>query len=520
MTPAVAPFGEASAAAVSAAPLQGSGAQARISGSRASAAPQPKSSPASDLPPPARPREFAYKLIAIFIVMDWVIASAAIFGALIFREWQRTRSILDEVYTPSFLLGWSVVAAVWFVWLMGVQRSYEIKAVYNVGHALTNVFKAVCYWSLSIWAFVGLFRVTGFVPRVGALYCMGTLLVFVGLWRLLSFLALRSPRMRRAASSRVLVIGWNADAAQMRDAMRLNLSLLGEVVGYVPPPDGRLSVPAPDDVPFLGDYASLARVIDEQKISLLVLADTSLPPTEIQRLALLCEREMAQFSLILDYFPAQRSRLHVQNVSGVPLLGRSQLPIDRTANRLLKRTIDIIGALVGLGVSLFIVPWFCLLVYLESPGPVIFRQRRTSRSGHAFVIYKIRSMKMNAETGTGAVWCKENDDRRLRIGSFMRRWNVDELPQFINVLVGDMSLVGPRPERPELIERFKDEIPSYNLRHEVRTGLTGWAQIQGLRGNTDLKKRIEADLYYLENWSIALDFYCIAATFFRVKNAY
>ncbi len=479
------------------------------------------SNPAADKKPapPSRPREFAYKLIAGLIVADWLVACASIFSALSFREWQRARSILDVGFSPSFLLAWSMIAAVWFVWLLGLQRSYEIKSAYNIGQTLTNVFKAVCFWSLSIWAFVGLFHVTGFVPRLGAIYCMGTLLLFVGAWRLLSFLILKSPRVRRIANSRVLVIGWNADAAQMRGAMKLNVSLLGDVVGCVPPPDGQLVI-SPGNVPVLGEYASLGRVIEEQKISLLVLADTSLPPAEIQRLALLCEREMIQFALILDYFPAQRSRLHVQNVSGVPLLGRSQLSIDRTASRLIKRSIDIVGALVGLFISAFIIPWFCILVYLESPGPVIYRQRRTSRSGDPFFIYKIRSMKVQAEAGTGAVWCKENDDRRLRIGAFMRRWNIDELPQFINVLIGDMSLVGPRPERPELIARFKDEIPSYNLRHEVRTGLTGWAQIQGLRGNTDLRKRIEADLYYLENWSVALDFYCIAATFFRVKNAY
>jgi len=129
-------------------------------------------------------------------------------------------------------------------------------------------------------------------------------------------------------------------------------------------------------------------------------------------------------------------------------------------------------------------------------------------------------MRLNAEGASGAVWCKEADPRRLKIGTFMRKTNIDELPQFWNVLKGDMSLVGPRPERPELIARFKNEIPNYNARHEARAGLTGWAQINGLRGDTDLGKRIEADLYYLENWSVPLDIYCIFATFFKRKNAY
>jgi lipopolysaccharide/colanic/teichoic acid biosynthesis glycosyltransferase len=151
---------------------------------------------------------------------------------------------------------------------------------------------------------------------------------------------------------------------------------------------------------------------------------------------------------------------------------------------------------------------------------VFYRQRRTSRSGRTFYIYKIRSMRVDAEAASGAVWCQKEDSRRLKIGTFMRKTNIDELPQFWNVLVGDMSLVGPRPERPELIEKFKDTIPNYNARHEVRTAITGWAQIHGLRGDTDLRKRIEADLYYLENWSPLLDLYCIVATLFKVKNAH
>jgi exopolysaccharide biosynthesis polyprenyl glycosylphosphotransferase len=450
-------------------------------------------------------------VVALLLVADWIVATLAILAGLEFREWQRAQPLGEQGYSHQFLLAWSMAAGAWFVWLMAIRRTYEMKASYSITQTLTNLLKAVGLWSLSIWAFIGVFRVTGFAPRVGVIYCIITLVGLVGLWRLLAFFVLTRERMRKAASSRILIVGWNAEARQMRDAMKLDVSLLGEVIGCVGRADGTFTEPPPPDLRVLGNYAALVQVIREERVNLLVLSDTSLPPEEIQRLALLCEREMIQFSLILDYFPALRSRLHVQNISGVPLVGRSQLPIDSTINRAVKRTIDLAGALVGLLLSAPLISVFCLL---------LFRQKRTSRSGNSFFIFKIRSMKMNAEAGTGAVWCKPEDDRRLRVGAFMRRWNIDELPQFYNVLIGDMSLVGPRPERPELIERFKDEIPSYNLRHEVRTGLTGWAQIQGLRGNTDLRKRIEADLYYLENWSVALDFYCMIATFFRVKNAY
>jgi lipopolysaccharide/colanic/teichoic acid biosynthesis glycosyltransferase len=163
---------------------------------------------------------------------------------------------------------------------------------------------------------------------------------------------------------------------------------------------------------------------------------------------------------------------------------------------------------------------FGLLVYMESPGPIFYRQRRMGRNGQPFNIIKIRSMRLDAEAGTRVGWTVKEDPRRLRVGAFMRKWNIDEVPQFWNVLKGEMSLVGPRPERPELIENFKDEIPHYNARHNAKPGITGWAQIKGLRGDTDLGERIRADLYYLENWNVLLDFQIMALTFLRRQNAY
>jgi exopolysaccharide biosynthesis polyprenyl glycosylphosphotransferase len=237
-------------------------------------------------------------------------------------------------------------------------------------------------------------------------------------------------------------------------------------------------------------------------------------------LANLCEREMVQFKIVPSYFQILVSGLHLETVSGVPVLGVSQLPLDLPVNFLLKRMTDIVGALVGLILSIPLIAFFSMLVYAESPGPVIYRQRRMGRNGQPFDILKIRSMRLDAEAGTGVGWTVKEDPRRLRVGAFMRRWNIDEVPQFWNVLKGEMSLVGPRPERPELIQNFKDEIPHYNARHNAKPGITGWAQIKGLRGDTDLGERIRADLYYLENWNMLLDFQIMALTFVKRRNAY
>jgi exopolysaccharide biosynthesis polyprenyl glycosylphosphotransferase len=237
-------------------------------------------------------------------------------------------------------------------------------------------------------------------------------------------------------------------------------------------------------------------------------------------LASLCENELIQFKVVPSYFSVLVSGLHLETFSGIPILGVSRLPLDRMFNKLLKRLIDIVGATVGLLLSAPLVAIFGALVYLESPGPILYRQRRLGRNGKTFHMLKIRSMRLDAEHGGRVGWSTKNDPRRLRIGGLMRRWNIDEVPQFWNVLKGEMSLVGPRPERPELIHNFKYEIPHYNARHTVKPGITGWAQVNGLRGDTDLRARIMLDLHYVEHWNILFDLRTMILTFRKNKNAF
>ena len=254
-------------------------------------------------------------------------------------------------------------------------------------------------------------------------------------------------------------------------------------------------------------------------IDIVMLADRTASMTEIDDLATICEKELVQLKVIPSYFQILVSGLSLQTISGVPILGISQLPLDRPVNQILKRSVDVIGSIVGLIMSAPIIAIFGMIVYWESPGPIFYRQRRLGRGGIPFDIIKVRSMRLDAEKGGKVGWTVKDDPRRLKIGAFMRKWNIDELPQFWNVLKGEMSLVGPRPERPELIASFKEEIEHYNVRHTGKPGVTGWAAINGLRGDTDLSERIRCDLYYLENWSLWLDFQIMFLTFFRRQNA-
>jgi exopolysaccharide biosynthesis polyprenyl glycosylphosphotransferase len=193
------------------------------------------------------------------------------------------------------------------------------------------------------------------------------------------------------------------------------------------------------------------------------------------------------------------------------------------AQAMLKRSLDIVGAIVGLFIlsPLFLV--ISIMVKLTSRGPIFYSQTRMSLDGQTFKMWKFRSMKVDAEKQNGAQWAKKDDDRRTPIGTFLRKTSLDEIPQFWNVLIGDMSLVGPRPERPVFIERFKDQIPSYMLRHRVKAGITGWAQVNGWRGDTSIEKRIEFDIYYIKHWSLWFDIRILLLTFvkgFVHQNAY
>ena len=184
-------------------------------------------------------------------------------------------------------------------------------------------------------------------------------------------------------------------------------------------------------------------------------------------------------------------------------------------NRVLKRILDLVGGMLALLIFSPLMALIALLVKLTSRGPALYRQERMGLDGRTFQALKFRSMYVEAEEATGAVWARENDTRRTRLGIWLRRFSLDELPQLFNVLCGEMSLVGPRPERPVLIQEFKSRIPHYMLRHKVKAGITGWAQVNGWRGNTSLEKRIEHDLYYIERWSIWFDLKILLLTLFR-----
>jgi exopolysaccharide biosynthesis polyprenyl glycosylphosphotransferase len=213
-------------------------------------------------------------------------------------------------------------------------------------------------------------------------------------------------------------------------------------------------------------------------------------------------KECVEVRLVPDVLQYAALKATIEDLDGTPLINLSQVPLEGWTS-LVKRTIDLLLSAAAMLLTLPLLPIVALAIWLEDRGPIFYRQERMGLDGRSFQILKLRSMRINAETSTGPIWAVKNDPRRTRVGALLRRTSIDELPQLWNVLKGEMSLVGPRPERPAFVREFKHKVPQYMQRHRVRAGITGWAQVHGWRGNTSIRRRIQYDI---ENWSLMLDF--------------
>ena len=236
-----------------------------------------------------------------------------------------------------------------------------------------------------------------------------------------------------------------------------------------------------------------------------------------------CEKSGVHTKFIPDYNNIIPTRPYTEDLQGLPVINIRRVPLSDPLNAMMKRAVDIFGALVALILFSPIMLVTAILIKLTAPGPLIYCQERVGLHNRPFKMYKFRSMEVQDPKKEKNQWTSPHDPRVTPIGRFIRKTSIDEMPQLFNVLFGDMSLVGPRPERPFFVEKFKEEIPRYMIKHQVRPGMTGWAQVNGLRGDTSITKRIEHDLYYIENWTLGFDFKILFLTFFKGfinKNAY
>ncbi|MCS6862277.1 MAG: undecaprenyl-phosphate glucose phosphotransferase [Abditibacteriales bacterium] len=256
--------------------------------------------------------------------------------------------------------------------------------------------------------------------------------------------------------------------------------------------------------PCLGTSQDLSALIERHALDEVIAASNALRQEEVLKVSEVCARYGVAFKLMPSLLDVIKRRALWEEVAGLPLITISSSPLTPW-DCAVKRTFDVVVSALLLLLLAPMMAIIALLIRLTSRGPVLFKQERVGQDGKVFICYKFRTMREDAEAQTGPVWTTENDPRRTRLGAFLRRTSLDELPQLFNILKGDMSLVGPRPERPFFVEQFTQTVPRYAERHKVKAGLTGWAQVNGLRGNTPIAERTLYDLYYLENWSLALD---------------
>jgi exopolysaccharide biosynthesis polyprenyl glycosylphosphotransferase len=462
----------------------------------------------------------AERLLITALVAD----TCVILYALAFAFWLRFYTGIAHYGVPSATnlqnyLGYLALGTVLMLLTLAYHRLYEKQTLLRYRHVSLLVLKSSSIWFIGFLGFALVFRFQPQLSRLFVLIAGANVTIGLLAWRNLFHRLLRGSPLVKALKRRVLFVGWSREGERLTRSFQDDEASAYEVVGCIVTQRGSFHTTPPEDIDVFPGTSNLERLLHREGIEIVIFADRDCARSEIVALCNLCEKAMVEFKLIPSYFQILVSGLHLETVNGVPVLGVSQLPLDQLPNVIIKRALDIFGAVVGLTLSAPIVAVFGALVYLESPGPIFYRQRRLGQRGMDFDMFKIRSMRLDAESDGRIGWTTAEDPRRLKIGAFMRKWNIDEVPQFWNVLRGEMSLVGPRPERPELILNFKEEIPHYNARHNAKPGITGWAQINGLRGDTDLTKRIKCDLWYLENWNPLLDLQIMFMTFVKHDNA-
>ncbi len=455
---------------------------------------------------------------------------AAGYAGLAMGYWLRVRSPLGllGVEADASISFWGYQPLIW-LGLFFLIASFTYLGIYDAKlllrpHRSSSLVMRGCFWWLFVFLGFSLaFRLEPQISRLFVLISTVTTFLTLTAWRHFYFHFVSKGPWRGILTQRVVVIGWSKEVARLVEAIGLDSNHPYEIAGVVPVrdhlqgPSGHLQ-----EGLVLGDFEDINQILDRNDIDIAVLADQDLSREQLVDVMHICERHYVQFKVVPSFFQIFISSLQMQSISSVPILGLETLRISQLANKVIKRMVDIVGSLVGLLLS---APLFVVLVLLikreDNNGSVIYKQERIGRSNRPFKVLKIRSMKIGPASQDHQFQSTQREDPRfLRCGAWMRRWNLDEIPQFWNVLKGDMSLVGPRPERTLHVDRLSEEIRHYNPRHEVRPGLTGWAQVNGLRGDTSLVDRVRYDLYYIENWSIWFDFQIMILTFLRRQNAH
>jgi len=456
-------------------------------------------------------------LCAWFLLWDLLITGSAWIGAYYLRFEFGLIPITKS--PPAISLCWKNLPLVLLLAAVAYHLAgqYVIHRLRRFREEVVGVVKGTALLSLMVMATV-FYTHDPYESRTAMVLFSAMTAAGVLLTRRLSWAAIRYLRSQGFNQMNAVIVGTGRVARKTAWAIR-HANWMGiKTIGFIEDQPNRWT----GDLDILGTFDDLPTLISKYNIGQVFIALPLSRYDDVRRVFDVLSQTVVDVRLVADVPNLSGLTLTTANLDGLPVLGLRESP-HFGLNIVVKRAMDVVLSLIALVVLSPLLALIALLVKLTSPGPIFYRQERCGLNGETFPMLKFRSMAVNAEQQTGAVWARKDDPRRTRFGTFLRQTSIDELPQLFNVLMGDMSLVGPRPERPVFIQQFRKTIPSYNARHCVKAGITGWAQVHGWRGNTSLRKRVQYDLYYITHWTPWLDLHIMWMTVFRGlvhRNAY
>lgn len=424
--------------------------------------------------------------------------------------------------TPPFLNYIEVLLPLIVIWSLFSKKMqlYRPRRIDHFFKEFCDVVKCMTLTLIILIAIIYLFKRFEF-SRLAFFYFW--VMSILGLLSVRFFVrkTLRMLRKRRYNQRFALIAGTGELAQKVLRRIEIYPELGIQVIGFLTQKAEEVGKEI-KNIPVLGIYDDLDTILEKNKIDIFFIAISVKEYDYFESLIKKVEGHLSEIKVIPASYEFLSLRGGMDELGDLPIVNLQSSPLYGW-DRVFKRTFDLIFGILILVIVSPIMLVISLLIKLTSKGPILYKQERVGMDGRIFQMLKFRTMEVDAEKETGPVWAKENDSRRTKVGAFLRRTSLDELPQLFNVIKGEMSLVGPRPERPNFVEEFRNRIPSYMLRHKIKAGITGWAQVNGWRGNTSLEKRIEHDLYYIENWSIGFDLRILMMTLWRglfSKSAY
>ncbi|HQU30417.1 MAG: undecaprenyl-phosphate glucose phosphotransferase [Planctomycetia bacterium] len=457
---------------------------------------------------------------SVLLLADWLALS----GAWILSYYLRFYSDIVPAYKgiPPFKIYLMLLLFMIPLWgtVFRIFGLYRPRRVSTRLSEIADIGKASTFATLILIALTFFFRQYEF-SRLTFFYFWLINIVFLSLTRILFREFLRFLRRKGYNQRYALVIGTENLAQDLVKILRKHPELGIQISGFLTH-DSQSIGNVLQGTKVLGKYSDVRDLVVKLGIDIVFIALPFNAHNQLREVLDCIGDEMVSIMVLPDLFEFISLRGSVSEFEGMPLISLRDTPLYGW-NIILKRLLDIVFSTIILIFTSPLIGIISLLIKITSHGPVFFKQERMGMDGKVFNILKFRTMKIDAESATGPVWTKQDDSRRTKIGALLRKTSLDELPQFFNVLRGDMSIVGPRPERPVFINNFRNAIPKYMLRHKMKAGITGWAQVSGWRGNTSVEKRIEYDLYYIENWSLHFDLKIIWLTLwngFINKHAY